>query len=403
MTRNNATLCLGLFLVAVLVTFGAAETKGSCYWQSYWQGVADYFAIPEDSVEAVAMRFSVSGPESLMTIRAAVYDAGDGTFGNDTIFISVYDNDGAGLPGAMLFQEAIAPGDYPAYPDWLTLDVSGANLVMNGDFHVVYATSADTSSGESESILSDDGQIDARRSTVSCGGTWNKVVDHFGSDANLLMEVYMCRAYDTCYTNADVDGNGVALTISDMVYLVNFVYAGGPPPYPLYMGDINGDCYVDHLDVQVYECYIAQGMSCFPLYPVPTCCDPDTVRGACCYYDPDTCHILTPANCDVSGGVYAGDGVSCSPDPCKIACDCEPGNANGDATLNILDITYLISYIYMGGSAPTPYELCSGDANCNCIVNILDITYLIAHIYAAGPSPCTCENWLDACGPPLRR
>ncbi len=84
-------------------------------------------------------------------------------------------------------------------------------------------------------------------------------------------------------------------------------------------------------------------------------------------------------------------------------CDCEPGNADGDVTINILDITYLISYLYKDGPSPIPYLLCSGDADCSCTVNILDITYLISFLYKEGPVPCTCEEWLSECGPPLRK
>jgi len=85
------------------------------------------------------------------------------------------------------------------------------------------------------------------------------------------------------------------------------------------------------------------------------------------------------------------------------ACDCEPGNCNGDGTINILDVTYLINYLYKGGPAPIPYALCSGDPNCDCIVNILDVTYLINFLYKGGPPPCSCQDWLAACGPPLRK
>ncbi len=87
----------------------------------------------------------------------------------------------------------------------------------------------------------------------------------------------------------------------------------------------------------------------------------------------------------------------------ETPCDCEPGNANGDVTINILDITYLIAYLYKGGPPPTPYRICSGDPNCDCVVNILDITYLISFLYKSGPPPCTCQQWLAACGPPLRK
>ncbi len=84
-------------------------------------------------------------------------------------------------------------------------------------------------------------------------------------------------------------------------------------------------------------------------------------------------------------------------------CDCEPGNANGIAPVNIFDITYLISYLYKAGPPPTPYPICSGDPNCDCVVNIFDVTYLISYLYKNGDDPCTCEDWLASCGPPLRK
>ncbi|MFH2035476.1 MAG: dockerin type I repeat-containing protein [Candidatus Zixiibacteriota bacterium] len=84
-------------------------------------------------------------------------------------------------------------------------------------------------------------------------------------------------------------------------------------------------------------------------------------------------------------------------------CDCIPGDANNNTVLNILDITYLISYLYKSGPPPAPYALCSGDANCNCAINIIDITYLIAYLYKGGPAPCDCQQWLINCGPPLRK
>jgi hypothetical protein len=87
-------------------------------------------------------------------------------------------------------------------------------------------------------------------------------------------------------------------------------------------------------------------------------------------------------------------------DACQ--CDCEPGNANGDETINIFDITYLITYLYLEGNSPIPYELCSGDPNCDCVCNIFDITHLISALYLGGAPPCNCATWLLSCGPPLR-
>jgi hypothetical protein len=62
------------------------------------------------------------------------------------------------------------------------------------------------------------------------------------------------------------------------------------------------------------------------------------------------------------------------------------GDADGNGIINILDITFLIAYLYQGGPAPVPLE--AGDPNCDEAINILDLTYLIAYLYQDGPEPC---------------
>jgi len=76
---------------------------------------------------------------------------------------------------------------------------------------------------------------------------------------------------------------------------------------------------------------------------------------------------------------------------------CSPGDADSSGTLNPLDVTYLINFLYKHGPAPRPDSLCSGDADCNCATNILDITYLINNLYKHGPTPCACGNWYSSC------
>jgi len=63
------------------------------------------------------------------------------------------------------------------------------------------------------------------------------------------------------------------------------------------------------------------------------------------------------------------------------------GDANSDETVNIFDITYVISYLYLSGPPPNPTE--SADVNNDGTVNIFDITYLISYLYLEGPEP-TC-------------
>jgi len=61
------------------------------------------------------------------------------------------------------------------------------------------------------------------------------------------------------------------------------------------------------------------------------------------------------------------------------------GDVNGDLTVNILDITYLIAYLYKNGPEPDPIEV--ANVNSDSSINILDITYLIAYLYKGGPIP----------------
>ena len=71
------------------------------------------------------------------------------------------------------------------------------------------------------------------------------------------------------------------------------------------------------------------------------------------------------------------------------------GDPNNDGNVNILDITYLINYLYKGGPPPAPME-CTGDPNNDDSVNILDITYLINYLYKSGPPPieaCCSPPW----------
>lgn len=79
-----------------------------------------------------------------------------------------------------------------------------------------------------------------------------------------------------------------------------------------------------------------------------------------------------------SGVIYAFKSLATAP---TFLC----GDANGSDDINILDITFLINYIYREGAAPDPLE--SADADGSGAINLLDITYLINYIYKGGPEP----------------
>ena len=69
------------------------------------------------------------------------------------------------------------------------------------------------------------------------------------------------------------------------------------------------------------------------------------------------------------------------------------GDVNNDEYVNIVDLTYLIAYLFGGGASPVP-EICIGDVNNDDSVNLIDLTYLVAYLFGGGPSP-----ELDCCNP----
>jgi hypothetical protein len=62
------------------------------------------------------------------------------------------------------------------------------------------------------------------------------------------------------------------------------------------------------------------------------------------------------------------------------------GDADGNGTLDIDDVIYLINYVYIGGDPPLPTE--SGDINCDGKIDLLDIARLTNYIFRGGSAPC---------------
>lgn len=61
------------------------------------------------------------------------------------------------------------------------------------------------------------------------------------------------------------------------------------------------------------------------------------------------------------------------------------GDVNNDNVLNILDIIYVINYLYKNGAPPV--FLNNADVNGDCTISILDIVYMISFIYKGGAQP----------------
>jgi hypothetical protein len=61
------------------------------------------------------------------------------------------------------------------------------------------------------------------------------------------------------------------------------------------------------------------------------------------------------------------------------------GDADNNGIVNILDTTFLISFLYNDG--PAPQSTWAADPDGTGTINILDITYLIDYLYMDGPEP----------------
>ncbi|MBN2225836.1 MAG: C10 family peptidase [candidate division Zixibacteria bacterium] len=68
-----------------------------------------------------------------------------------------------------------------------------------------------------------------------------------------------------------------------------------------------------------------------------------------------------------------------------VAIDLVCGDPNDDNAINLLDILYLIDFIYGEGDPPQPAT--SGDVNADGATNLLDLLYLIDFLYGTPPGP----------------
>ncbi len=61
------------------------------------------------------------------------------------------------------------------------------------------------------------------------------------------------------------------------------------------------------------------------------------------------------------------------------------GDANGNGSINILDATFIIAYLFKSGPEPVPLQ--AANVNNTGGINILDATYLISFLFKNGPDP----------------
>lgn len=67
------------------------------------------------------------------------------------------------------------------------------------------------------------------------------------------------------------------------------------------------------------------------------------------------------------------------------------GDANSDAKVDAVDITYLINYLFKMSNI-RPHPKWRGDANGDCKVSVGDVVYLINYLYKGGPMLHYCSD-----------
>lgn len=61
------------------------------------------------------------------------------------------------------------------------------------------------------------------------------------------------------------------------------------------------------------------------------------------------------------------------------------GDLNGDSSIDVGDVVFLINYLFKGQAVPSPYE--SGDVTCDGTIDIGDVVWLVNYLYREGPAP----------------
>ncbi len=171
--------------------------------------------------------------------------------------------------------------DYINYnPEWLSIDVFGSNFVILEGTGIV---THDCVPSLDLSLVVTNGELPPQEGAC-CDTVGNCYITDALTCANNghLYEgdgtTCTPNPCDTCdYQDpGDVDLNGF-YDVQDLIYLINYLYNGGPAPIVLANADVNGDCCIDWRDVNYLMAFIFTGgpppVDCTCIYP-PICIDP---------------------------------------------------------------------------------------------------------------------------------
>jgi hypothetical protein len=149
------------------------------------------------------------------------------------------------------------------------------------------------------------------------------------TDTNVVQIIVKPYSVHPSMMLGDVTGDSL-VDVADIVFLLNYLFLGGPPPNPPAAGDINSDCFIGISDIVWLINYLYRN----------------------------------------------------GPPP---QLHCLPGDFNYDGFVNMLDPPYFIDYMAYGG--PPPVSMKSTDVNADCFINPVDLVYEIKYLLRGGEAP----------------
>jgi hypothetical protein len=105
----------------------------------------------------------------------------------------------------------------------------------------------------------------------------------------------------------------------------------------------------------------------------------------------DTGHVEIDSAFFPPSGVLAFTGIyalSWTPQFAKLQLHLMPtaaGDVNQDGSVGIVDVVFMINYLFKNGPAP-PCSNCT-DVNCDCEIGLVDVVYLINYLFRSGDPP----------------
>jgi len=165
----------------------------TCDYIEYGGDPYYYWKLPDpNDIPEWGERFT-SIPNQCCTLKtASILVYGAALFGSPGLDVTVYDDDGTGLPGTALATITIPAADMPAGMAYVSADFSGYNLVFcDQEFHVGVQMYGDPTT-DTANVVSDDGTFGEIRSWASYQGFYYTMSDLFGTDVNWKIGVELC-------------------------------------------------------------------------------------------------------------------------------------------------------------------------------------------------------------------